>query len=395
MKLTKLSLIAAFAISGLYAGGDVPPPPPPAAEPATTVDGNAKLYYYTTNNFDTDDLFAAENSAAAAAVTINVSHKIMDGITANFTAVGYTDLGDSLGEYKMENGNLWATTASPVSGGYFNVANLTATFGDTTLVLGRQLLDTPMVGSFDWLLAPTGFQAYTVVNKSVEGLTLVASYIEKIRPVDNGDNWIDLTDIKNPDGDSDNYALGAAYSNGFDVSVWYYNVDAGDYTQVYADAGYEISGVKLNAQYVMTDYNDDTVDDSTAFGVKVAGEVSGINLSAAYVSIADNIAGYVGRDSLYTSSWNFFAANSATDSYKVAASTELYGVSATVSYADYDAADDVADDMSELDVILGYKVMDNLSLDVIYSMTDYINPSAVDDSDDADTAVEIIATYTF
>ena len=64
---------------------------------------------------------------------------------------------------------------------FFNVANLTATFGDTTLVLGRQLLESPMVRPFDWLLAPGSFEAYTVVNSSIENLTLVGTYIREYR----------------------------------------------------------------------------------------------------------------------------------------------------------------------------------------------------------------------
>jgi len=386
MKLTKLSLVAAFAISGLYAGGDIAPVPAPVVENATTVDGKGVLYYYTTNAYNTGDLFKDASTAASAAVTLNVSHKIMEGLTANFTAVGFTDLGDGVGLNKFEG---------QATGGFFNVANLTANYGDTTLVLGRQLLNTPMVGSFDWLLAPTGFQAYTVVNKSVEGLTLVASYIEKMRPVNSGDNWVDLTSVKSTDGNSDNYAVGATYSNGFDVSVWYYNVDAGDYSQVYADAGYEISGVKLAAQYVATDYNDAGLD-SAAFGVKASTEISGFSLSAAYVSIADRAAGYVGRDGLYTSSWNSFASNNATDSYKISVGTEFAGVTATVSYADYDAADDITtDDISEMDVILNYKVMDNLTIDAIYSMTNYNLASTPAATDETDTAFELIATYKF
>ena len=50
------------------------------------------------------------------------------------------------------------------SGAFFNVANITATFADTTLVLGRQLLNTPMLSGFDWLLAPGSFEAYTALQ---------------------------------------------------------------------------------------------------------------------------------------------------------------------------------------------------------------------------------------
>ncbi len=77
------------------------------------------------------------------------------------------------------------------TGAFLNIANITAAYGDTTFVLGRQLLDTPMVQSFDWLLAPGSFEAYTVVNNSISNLTLVGSYIEAYRPNGKGtDFWI-------------------------------------------------------------------------------------------------------------------------------------------------------------------------------------------------------------
>jgi hypothetical protein len=74
-------------------------------------------------------------------------------------------------------------------GAYFNVANLTATYADTTFVLGRQLLDTPMLGGFDWLLAPGAFEAYTAVNNSFENIILVGSYVRTWRPNNTGDNF--------------------------------------------------------------------------------------------------------------------------------------------------------------------------------------------------------------
>jgi hypothetical protein len=375
MKFTKLSLVAALAVSSAFAGGDIAPVEPvvetPVVEAAcnsnTTINGKAQLYYYTD---DTVGLFDNASSALGAAVTLDVSHKIMDGITANFTAVGFTNLIDD---------NYMEGTIE--TDGFFNVANITATFADTTLVTGRQLLDTPMLGGFDWLLAPGSFEAYTLVNKSISNLTVVASYVAKWRPNNSGYQFIDLTDI----GDGNNWTLGAAYSDAFDASVWYYNVDAGNYTQVYADAGTELSGVKLAAQFVNTDY--DTAADSTVFGLKASGSVAGFDLLAAYNNIADNVAGYVGRDTLYASSWNTFTSNSVGNAFKFEAAKEFGGVSATASYAYYEY-DQVNDEGHEIDVILAYGITNCISVDAIYSNTDY---GIGDDTN----ALELIATYKF
>ncbi len=368
MKLIKISLITTLAISGAFAGGDIKAVVTDTIEipkveevSKTTIAGKAQLYYYTN---DSIDLFDEASSAASTAITLDVSHEIFSGVTANFSALGFTDLGDSVGEVKMEGEE---------TGAFFNVANLTASFVDTTFVAGRQLLDTPMLGSFDWLLAPSGFEAYTIVNKSVNNLTLVGSYVDKLRANNSGEEFAKL--------DGDNYAFGASYSDAFSASLWYYNVDAGNYTQVYADAGYEYSSVKVEGQVVATDF-DDEGEDSTMYGLKVSGSFSNIDLSAAYVSVNDREAGMAEVDSAYTSSWNIFASQIVADSFKVEAGTTLDNFTATLSYADYDVA-------NEADLIVAYQATDALSIDAIYASTEY------DAISDAEGSLELIVTYKF
>ncbi len=376
MKLTKLSLVAALAVSSAFAGGDITPvepvieaPAPVACNSNTTINSKAQLYSITTDGGDADlDWYKGDSSALGAAVTLDVSHKITENITANITGVGFTNLTNIYLEGEE-------------TGAFINVANITGTFGDTTLVAGRQLLNTPMLSGFDWLLAPGAFEAYTLVNKSIENVTIVGSYVEEWRANNSGTDFAEL--------DGDNWTIGASYSDAFDASVWYYNVDAGlqaanpeSYTQIYADAGLAISGFDLAAQYVSTDY-DAGLDDGTTYGIKVGTKIANFDLEAAYVNTDDNYAGYVGVDGLYTSMWNQFAGNDIGDSWKVSAATEFAGISASLAYADFDIAGD------ELDLILGYGVTDCISLDAIFTSTAY------DEVMDEDNALELIATYKF
>uniref|UniRef100_UPI0025E8FFB5 major outer membrane protein n=1 Tax=Sulfurovum sp. TaxID=1969726 RepID=UPI0025E8FFB5 len=187
MKFTKLSLVAALAVSAAFAGGDIAPVEPVVEAPAvkaeacnsnTTLNSKAVAYYYTTDAAP-NDMFSKENSQLGTAVTFDVSHKLFDGITANFSAVGFANITDDVAGY-MENSQ---------TGAFINVANITATYGDTTFILGRQLLSSPMVGGFDWLLAPGAFEAYTVANSSIENLTLVGTYLRTWRPNNSGNTW--------------------------------------------------------------------------------------------------------------------------------------------------------------------------------------------------------------
>jgi len=380
MKLTKLSLVAALAVSAAMAGGDIAPVEPtvetPAVASSTTINGKLTAYYYTD---DTVDLFDKDSSALATAVTLDVSHKFNEMFTANFTALGYINLMD----------NEFFEGYNGTSDAYFNVANLTATFGDTTAVLGRQLLGTPMVQGYDWLLAPASFEAYTVVNSSIENVTLVGSYLREYRANNSGSDFLDLTDI----GSGNNWTLGAAYDDKtLSASLWYYNVDAGlalfgsEFTQVYVDAGYNFGTVAVAAQYANTDF--DTMASSDVFGIKASTEVSGISLMAGYNYVSDNYVGYVSWNGLYTNSWNTTTAWSLGNAFKVEAATEISGISVTGSYAYYEYDEVGLTDGHEFDLILGYDVTDSISVGAVYANTDYGTGDAIDQ-------LELFASYKF
>jgi len=375
MKLTKLSLITAIAASTAVAGGDITPVEPVTEAPKTeacnantTINGKLTGYYITD---DSIDLFDGDSSQLGLAATLDVTHHFTENIAMNFSAIGYVNA--------MKKPNLFYMEGDK-NGAFINVANLTATFADTTFILGRQLLDTPMLGGFDWLLAPGAFEAYTVSNKSIENLTLVGSYVQRWRQNNTGDNFNKLS--------GENWTLGAAYDNQtISGSLWYYNVDAANYQQFYLDAGYNFGTVQLAAQYANTDH--DTIADSDLFGVKVSGALAGINLMAAYANVSDNVTGFIGRDSVYTSSWNTFTSTSVGDAFKVEASTEFAGVSATASYAYYEYEQSATNDEGhEFDLIFAYNFTKCIDANIVYSNTNYGT------SDDVN-ALEIYANYKF
>ena len=382
MKWTKLSLVAALAVSSAFAGGDLAPvveAPVVEAASATSISGKLTGYYITDDSLPADDMFGDQSQLAFGA-TLDVSHKFTDWLTANFSALGYINTFD-------ESDSTWGYFDAEEKGAYFNVANLTATFGDTTLIAGRQLMGTPMLQGYDWLLAPGSFEAYTVSNASIENVTLVGSLVKKWRPNNSGEFGNDLN--------GDNYALGAAYDDKtISGSVWYYNIDAFegdglDYSQVYADLGYDFSSFKLEGQYVDTNYAADIVEDATAFGIKASTSISGFDLSAAYNHLADNATGFVGWNGLYTNQWNTTVANQYLgediDAFKVAASTTIMDIAAEVSYADYD------NDSYEFDVILGYDFTEAIDAGIVYTNTQ----STVWDPTTDVNQLEVYANYKF
>ncbi len=401
MKFTKLSLVAALAVSAAFAGGDIEPVSAPvvAEFPQTTVSGKITGYYYTDDNGKpTYDMFDKDWSQLGLAAALNVTHKFTENIAANFSAVGYLNTN----KYDGVLGSNFYFEGEE-NGAFINVANITATFMDTTFILGRQLLNTPMLTGFDWLLAPGSFEAYTIANSSIENVTLIGSYVRTWRVNNTGDNWINLTDID----DGNNWTISAAYDNKtISGSIWYYNIDAGaaiapdKYGQIYIDGAYDFDVAKISAQYVNTNYNTDTIEDSNVFGIKGTATFGAFDFMAAYVNVSDNVAGWVGvMDGLYTSSWNTATGGSIGNNFKVEAGTEFAGITGSVSYAYYEydqnAIAGTEDDGQEIDVILGYDLKDSginiinsMDINVVYTNTDY---GLGDDTN----ALEIYANYKF
>ena len=396
MKFTKLSLVAALAVSAAFAGGDIEPVAAPVAEyPQTSIDGKLTGYYITSDDGKPAyDMFDKDWSQLGLAVTLDVSHKFTENIAMNFSALGYVNTNKDIPFGYMSNGYFEGQD----NGAFINVANITATFMDTTFILGRQLLNTPMLTGFDWLLAPGSFEAYTFANSSIENVTFIGSYVRTWRINNTGDNWNNLT--SDALGGGDNWTLSAAYDNKtISGSIWYYNIDAGaavgpdKYDQIYVDGAYDFSVAKISAQYVNTNYDTDNIDDSNVFGIKGTATLGAFSLMAAYVSVSDNVASWIGvMDGLYTSSWNSATGGSMGNNFKVEAGTEFSGLTASVSYAYYEYEQNenagLKDDGQEIDVILGYDITDTIDANLAYTNTDY---GLGEDTN----ALEIYANYKF
>jgi len=221
------------------------------------------------------------------------------------------------------------------------------------------------------------------MNTSIPNVTLTASYIDAFRGVNSGVDFVGLNG-----GD---WTVGAAYSDAFDASVWYYNIDddsyGGSYTQVYADAGMKIAGIDVAAQYINTDW--DGMDTSNLYGIKLAGSLAGFDLMGAYVHTEDAPAGFMDNDAVYTTMWNSLGSNGIGDAFKVEAATEFSGVSVAADYSYYEDTAALVENGSEFDLILGYGITKCIDVAGIYSNTDY------GDGSGANQAVELIATYKF
>jgi len=368
MKFTKLSLIAALAVTSAFAG-------------ESTIGGDAKLFYGTTDA-GTSDLFNKNGATGNAAVSLDYSKEISDGITLNAGMTGITTLGL---ENTLVNG-VWAAAGDTGVNdtAWIDIANVTAKIGNTTAVIGRQKLDTPLAFTETWNIVENTFDAFTFVNSDITDTTLVGSLVTRANGAASFNNLQGgMTDL----GDGI-YTAGVVTKliPSTTAQLWYYDFANND-DKVWAQADVNVAeGVTVGGQYVQVMAN--TGDDSSVVAAKVGYEANGMGLSAAYSKADDkgasNFANYggFGGSNLYTEAWwNFgFVSKPGAEAITVAASTDMSGLALTAQYTDVtNASNAAADEMSEITLTASKNIA---GVDASLAL---INTASDDDSIDGNT----------
>jgi len=408
MKFTKLSLVAALAVSSAFAGGDIAPVEPAAAPVVEATSpwsfsGDAKLYYTTTDS-DTVDLFSKESANGQAAISADIAYAINSNWKVNMGLTGLATLGldDSVvsGVWLFAGANATDGALPLTSVGdalWIDTFNVTGTAfdGKATFVIGRQELDTPLAFTEKWTIANNTFDAAVALVKPTDAITLVAGYI-----YDGNGNGERIGTFENPEGGfthDDGYmpglsdkgawtVAGIATFGGVTAQAWYYDVmDIADAVWVQADAN--INAFTLGAQYAWIGPKDNLegAEDSSAYAVKAGYKMDALNVWAAYSSVDDkgaidvaNTATMVGKagwgnqSKLYTEAWwNYgYVGKAGADTFTAAADYTLgnYNLGAQYTTVSNDVKDDA--EVDELTLLAGTKVM-GLDVQLAYIYADY------------------------
>jgi len=414
MKFTKLSLVAAIAVSSAFAGGDIAPVEPAAApvEAASpwSFSGDAKLYYSSTDS-DTVDLFSKESAAGQAAISADIGYAINSNwkINAGLTGLATLGLDDSVvsnvwqfaGANADESGTLPFTSVGDAL--WIDTLNVTGTAfdGKATFVIGRQELDTPLAFSEQWSIAANTFDAAVALVKPTDAITLVAGYI-----YDGNGNGARISTFDSNEGGfthdngympaiTDNQAWTvAAIATISDVTVqaWYYDVmDIAD--AVWAQADAKVAGFTLGAQYAWIGPKDilNGAEDSSGWAVKAGYDINGLNLWAAYSSVDDkgavaiaNTATMVGsqpgigwgtgaaQSKLYTEAWwNYgYVGQAGADTFAIAADYKLANYDLGAQYTSVSNDNDANAEVDELTLLAGTELM-GLDVQLAYIYADY------------------------
>jgi imipenem/basic amino acid-specific outer membrane pore len=344
MKLVKMSLAAAVLLGvNAFAIDNV------------KVSGDAKLYYGTNDigqnsMFEKGDIFTnaagdTSGSYADTALRIGVTGDLLKGVSFGVTGYAISTLGleknlvsnPFSGAHNYRLGGDGTLTVDNVNNAqvddtaWIGELWLATTMGKTTAKVGRMELDTPLVFSEKWNIAPNTFDAAVLINQDLPDTTLVAAWVGKhngiplLNPNTLGKQGGVVTEGAgfNTFGLEGAYAVGAI-NNSFKpltAQAWYYNVqDVADAFWLQADINCQlVPGVKIGGQYAeMSPKGTGVVvagkDDSSAYAFKVGYEgIPNLNVSASYSKVDEkgglqiaNVATGFGQSKLYTEAvWNF------------------------------------------------------------------------------------------
>ncbi len=380
MKLTKMSLVAALLV-GLSA----------QALEVGEFSGDARLYYGTAD-MDPNDLFHKDGAMGNAAVSADVGLKFSDSVVGNFGITYLTTMG-------LENSlvsGVWAAGLKDQM--WLDEANLAFSIVDkTSMVVGRQYLDTPLVFSETWNIVSNAFDAAVLVDQHLPSTTLVGAWIgrkwDNSEPVDAKFGGTFTTF-----GKSGAYAVGAVTTliPTVELELWYYGISS-IATAFWAQAETQFSGLTLGAQFASL--SPKTGDDTTAFAGKIGyGVEDSFNVAVAFSQVSEDgtlnvqnsagLAGF-GQSPLYTEAWWNFGYVGAPDttSYSILGETGLGRYDLGIYFT---SANNDAHDMMDLTVTAGSSI-GAFDYALAYIMTD------ADDQNggDAYNTLQAYLTYNF
>ncbi len=391
------------------------------------VGGEAKLFYGTTDAGD-NDFFDKKGAYGNVGVNLNGASSVGSCATCTTLNWGITGV-STMGLESTLVHNTWidqslsaSGSAKPFAGHNINdgiwIDTLNLAFhpldgiSNTTLVLGRQALDTPFVFTEKWNIAQNTFDAAVAVNNDIVDTTLVGAWVGRSNGRDvvdqlTGANAFTLGQgVVGSDGISDNkfnrfltdegaYAFGAVTKliPMVTTQAWYY-IAPKVANVAWAQADGDFMGFGLGGQYVYTDPQAAGSKTGSGYAAKIGYNYEGLGLSAAYSDMdkdlltAANLGGT--QSKLYTEAWwNYGKVSSPnTTAFNVTATYDVPEIASLgVYYTDADKDGGNTGDLKEIAVTAG-KDLGNLNITAAY-----VNAEV--DGADATNDIQVYATYKF
>lgn len=394
--MNKIVLSTIILISTIYAGGDITPveaaietkqvPQVEETGFVKTIDGYVRAGYQSDGENATD---------LALGVKLHIETNSWHGISAGASFYSTNDIGSN------DGAGVPFFDATNNSYSILGEAYLLGQWGNTTIKLGRQEIDTPFLDTDDIGMVPNTYEALLIVNEDIANTTVTFSHVEKMAGVD---AEVDPAKFENVRDNDHVQLLGIeyAFSDHLALSGWYYHLNNSEINNlIYSDLTYSDTfhtiEYELGVQYAHRNLKDSVGEDGDIYGAMFAlsMEQTGIDLGVAYNRANNNYAtnGF-GGGPFYTSSEHLTLreANADGDALLLSAGFDaaivgIDGLKLGIGYLTLTDTNDI--ESTELDLVASYAFNDNFSLDVIYS--------DVDDQINGDTFenTRVFVNYTF
>lgn len=395
-----------------------------------TVNGQAKLWYQTgikDNSPSGVDMFQQKASVGQAALELGVKADVYDGLKAKVGVIVLDTLGMEKSFIKdissagagYENGNYYRTQA------WISEAKLDYNIANTSFIVGRQALNTPLLFTERWNASYNTFDAAVIINSDIPYTTLVAGYVNQHNggahagnatetgfpstTMHNGESFgfgssYDAATDTVTDGKKGAYAFGAMIKpmDNIDVNLWYYDVNS-NFTAYWADASYKDAGWFFGIQNAGIDVTTSGVDNAMITAGKVAYTVEKLNLEASYSTTDEGNTGTAtianaatgDKSKVYTQAVfqdGGVVGYRDTDAWKIGATYKLDGARVIAFLQNTQSDAHSMKEGTELDLIAVGKVGKYLNLKGIYVHRDVDMRTTADFKQDA---IRIIASVKF
>ncbi|MDD3476477.1 MAG: hypothetical protein PHI38_06385 [Sulfurimonas sp.] len=383
------------------------------------VTGEAKYWYQTTvkdiSGQPSGKFFQRESSVGVAAAELGVSADLLEGLKGKVSVMAL----DSLGLEKSFVKDISSAGAGVEDNGYYRTqvwiteANLDYKIGNTSAIVGRQALNTPLLFTERWNASYNTFDAAVLMNSDIPYTTLVAAYVHQHNggasagnatatnfpstTMHNGSYYgfgstynsttKEVTDEKNRA-----YAFGAIVKPVKDLAMnlWYYDINS-MFNAYWIDAEYKISGMFFGIQNSGIDVATAGVDNAMVTAAKVGYTLDKLTLDVAYSTTATGNTGTAiitnaatgDKSKVYTQSVfqdGAVVGSRDTDVWRAGAAYQFDGFKISTSYQDVRQA---TKDGTEVDIIATAKVAQYVNLTGMYIHQDVDEKTATDFKNDA------------
>lgn len=258
------------------------------------ISGEIKSYYYDRKSSHMKDRTPVDGSILNLGVKLDYETASLNGFKA---AVGFQSVSSPWVNEAGKNAFFWDMHGD---GAVLSEANISYTISNSSIKVGRQFIDIPLIKSSDSRFVLQSFEGVTLVNKDIENTTLYGAYIKKFQNRTNGKG--DIADFeklvyKDSSGNSltSNYSYAFGLKNnsltGTTLTAAYGELES-SHSIYYLEADYkrkhdDLINYGLAVQYSGTNYDEKLKDDANYYGIKLGLGINDFNMYTAYAQVQD------------------------------------------------------------------------------------------------------------